>query len=117
MAAIAAVLLAFAAHAIHDNILRAIVERVDRCIEETLKLRLVGANDRRVRPREHPATHPHVANGDTRVAIADVQLQPAQAFKIETLKVIHALATDEAGPTVASRVEQRRAADFVPLMD
>src|SRR5260370_29695319 len=113
MAAVAAVLLALAAHAIHDEILGAVMQRIDGRFEQALQRGFIGADERRIRPRINAAPDAHVANREGRVALADMQLQPAQALVVEALEAVHAGAADEAGPTVAPRVEERRAADFV----
>src|SRR5205823_1257622 len=51
MPAIAAVLLPLPAHPIDDDILRAVMQRVDRGLEEPLQGGFARANERLVRPR------------------------------------------------------------------
>ena len=117
VAAIAAVLLALARHAVDERLLGAVVERVNRGLEQALQARFVAAENRRVGPGKDSPPDMDVTNKHGPRGAMDMQLKPARAFKIKRLEVVQAGPADEAGPGIEVRIEQRRTAGRVGLVD
>ena len=115
--AIAAVLLPLAGHAVYQGLLSAVVQGIDTGIKQALKDRFVGADVGLVRPGELPSPDVDVADRNLARGIPNVQLQPAETFKVKRLEFVFAFAADEAGPGIEMRVQQGRAAGGVSLVD
>ena len=113
---VAAVLLALAAHAVHDRLLRRVDERVERGLEDPLQLRLRAGEARGLRPGVAAAADADVAQDDRPARLVHVHLQEAQRLVVEALEAVLALAADEARPAEAVGVEPGGARGVVRLL-
>ena len=116
MTAVATVLLAFAGHTVYQCFLRTVVECVDGSIENVLKRVVFHHNLRFNTPRIHSSAHTDVRDLDRTVEVADNELHPAVAFKVECLECVHTFLTNESCPRVEVRVDDCRATQFVRLV-
>ena len=116
LAAVAAVLLAFAGHSVHDSLLRAVVQGVQRSVQHPLQ-GIIGHPDlRRHRPGIRPSAQADARKRDRPVKIPDEKLYPAEALEVERLKVIHALPAHKPRPGVEVRIENSRCPGLVGLV-
>ncbi len=113
---VAAVLLALAAHAVHDRLLRRVDERVERGLEDALQLRLRAGEARGLRPGVAAAADADVAEDDRPRGLVHVHLQEAERLVVEGLEAVLALPADEARPAEAVRVEPGGAGGVVRLL-
>ena len=114
--AVAAVLLALAAHAVHDRLLGRVDERVERGLEDALEPGLRAGEARRLRPGVAAAAHAHVPQEHRARGVVHVHLQEAQRLVVERLEAVLALPADEARPAEAVRVEPGGAGGVVRLL-
>ena len=80
VSAVAAVLLTFASHSVHDRFDGRVVERVDRRVKQTLQGGIRAADLHGLRPGKHAPSHAHVPYQHGAGSAAHVDLQPAQRF-------------------------------------
>ncbi|OPZ70966.1 MAG: hypothetical protein BWY83_01379 [bacterium ADurb.Bin478] len=116
MAAIAAVLLAFARHAVHHRFVAAVVQRVHRCVEQLLQRRLRAADSGLMRPGIDATANMQIRNLHRPLNAVDMQLQPTQALVIKSLKMIDPLLADKARPRIEMAVDQHRTTQLMRLM-
>ena len=105
--AVPAILLPLAPHTIDDRLDSGIANGIDCCVEESLQRRIRTANHGLVGPVELAPQYFHMANGDRRRSVVDVQLDPSERIIIERREAIGALSTDELRPGVEMVVHPR----------
>ena len=114
--AVAAVLLALAAHAVDAGLLGAVEQGVVRGGEHLLQLGIRAAVVGFDRPVEDTAAHAHPAEAHRPAGLAHVQLQEAQRLEVERLEAVLALGAGEARPTEVVGVEPGAVAGVVALL-
>ncbi len=113
MAAVAAVLLPLASHAVHKRFLGRVVERVDAGFHQPLQGSFRAGDVWRRGPRVHAAEHTDMADRHRALHVADMQLQPAEAFVVECAERVVTLAADEPCPGIEVCIEECRGAGGV----
>lgn len=113
---VAAILLAFAAHAVDDRFLRAIDHRVDGGIHDLLHARVGNADLRLFGPGQEAPAHTDLPDADGPAVIAHMQLNPPQAFEVERLEDVLPFRADEARPRMEMRIHDRRPVGVVRFM-
>ena len=115
--AVAAVLLALAAHAVDDRLLRGVDERVERGLEDALQPRLRRRRSSAPSARGSCAgARPTSRRTHRARGVVHVHLQEAQRLVVERLEAVLALAADEARPAEAVGVEPGGAGGVVRLL-
>ncbi|MFM1942561.1 MAG: hypothetical protein RI897_1543 [Verrucomicrobiota bacterium] len=117
VAAVSAVLLAFAGHAIDDGFLGAVIQRVDSGVEELLECGVVGFEERFLGPGEAASADADLGDAYGLGGGVDMELEPAEGFEVEGFEVVDAFFADEAGPAIEVGIGEAMRAGVMGFMD